>query len=111
MATVDPATHLLTSTYKFGDLYGRRWPFLSLVHLYYFTRRTITRLLNHHGFSIVQIRPHVQRLELDYLLMRAEVVSVRLARSARRVARLLGISGLQAPYWIGQTFVAARKPA
>ena len=88
---------------------GRRWPFLSSVHLYYFTRRTITRLLEMHGFTIVEMRPHVQRLELDYLLVRGEVVSVGLAKSARAVARLLALSRMQAPYWIGQTFVAARK--
>ena len=90
-------------------LLGRRWPFLSSVHLYYFNRRTIARLLTDRGFSIVQMRPHVQRLELNYLLTRGEVVSVALVRAARGAARALGISGLQAPYWIGQTFVAARK--
>jgi SAM-dependent methyltransferase len=88
---------------------GRRWPFLSSVHLYYFTRTTMTQLLQSHGFSVIQVRPHIQRLELDYLLGRADVVSPTLSRTARTVARVLGLSARQAPYWIGQTFIAARK--
>lgn len=90
-------------------LLGRKWPFLSSVHLYYFTRRTIRQLLERHGFEVVDVRPHVQRLELDYLLGRGAVVSRFLADTSRRVARVLGVSRRQAPYWIGQTFVAARK--
>ena len=90
-------------------LLGRRWPFLSSVHLYYFTRDTITRLLERHGFGVLMMRPHVQRLELDYLLSRAAIVSVWLSRLARTVARWLGLSRVQAPYWLGQTFVAARR--
>ena len=92
-------------------LLGRKWPFLSSVHLYYFTRRTIGRLLEKHGFVIVEMRPHVQRLELDYLWSRAEVVSGWPFRLLRRAARSLGLATRQAPYWIGQTFVAARKTA
>ena len=90
-------------------LLGRRWPFLSSVHLYYFTRRTIARLLEPHGFEIVEMRPHVQRLELDYLLSRGAAVSAGLSEASRKAARRLGLSHRQAPYWIGQTFVAARK--
>jgi len=92
-------------------LLGRKWPFLSSVHFYYFTRRTIARLLEAHGFEIVQMRPHVQWLQIDYLLTRAEVVSATPARVLRRIARALGQAKRQAPYWIGQTFVAARKSA
>jgi hypothetical protein len=88
---------------------GRRWPFLSSVHLFYFTRGTIARLLETHQFQVVQMRPHVQRLELDYLLWRARILSVWLAKASRRVASLFGLSARQAPYWIGQTFVAAQK--
>ena len=87
---------------------GRRWPFLSSVHLYYFTRRTMTVLLQKHGFSVVDIRPHVQHLELDYLLMRGATVSGWLSRLLRPVGRLTGLSRRQVPYWLGQTFVAAR---
>jgi SAM-dependent methyltransferase len=90
-------------------LLGRRWPFLSSVHLYYFTRRTMTRLLQTGGFEVVDIRPHIQRLELDYLLSRGDVVSAWLSRVARAAARAARLSRRQAPYWIGQTFVAARK--
>ena len=90
-------------------LLGRQWPFLSSVHLYYFTKATIARLLETHGFDIVEMRPHVQRLELDYLLSRAEVVSRSASKTSRGIARMLGLSARQAPYWMGQTFVAARK--
>jgi SAM-dependent methyltransferase len=90
---------------------GRRWPFLSSVHLYYFTRRTMTRLLENHGLSVVHVRPHVQYLELDYLLKRGAVLSARLSRILRTVARLLGVSRWQVPYWLGQTFMVARRNA
>jgi SAM-dependent methyltransferase len=92
-----------------AQMLGRRWPFLSSVHLYYFTRQTMRRFLEQQGFAIVEMRPHLQRLELDYLLARGEVVSRRVSRWSRRIVRLLGLSNRQAPYWMGQTFVAARR--
>jgi len=61
------------------------------------------------GFSVVAIRPHVQRLELDYILFRGSVISGRLARPARAAARALGLGRTQVPYWLGQTFIAARR--
>jgi len=88
---------------------GRRWPFLSSVHLYYFTRETMKSLLERHGFDVIMMRPHVQRLELDYLLSRGAAVSAALSNSVRAVARLLGLGRREVPYWIGQTFVAARR--
>jgi SAM-dependent methyltransferase len=90
-------------------LLGRKWPFLSSVHLFYFTRRTMRMLLERHGFAVIDMRPHVQRLELDYLLSRTAVLSAALSSVSRGLAKGLGLSGRQAPYWIGQTFVAARK--
>jgi SAM-dependent methyltransferase len=90
-------------------LLGRKWPFLSSVHLYYFTRSTMARFLERHGFAIVEVRPHFQRLELDYLLSRGAVVSGVLSKTSRAMARLGGLSRRQMPYWIGQTFVAARR--
>lgn len=88
---------------------GRRWPFLSSVHLYYFTRHTMRSLLRRHGFEVVDMRAHVQRLELNYLLSRGEVISQAVSNASRAVARTLGLGGRQVPYWIGQTFVAARR--
>jgi SAM-dependent methyltransferase len=88
---------------------GRRWPFLSSVHLYYFTRATLARMLERHGFEVAQQRPHVQWLELDYLLGRGEVISGPLSRWSRALARGLGMANRQVPYWIGQTFVAAHR--
>ena len=88
---------------------GRRWPFLSSVHLYYFTRETMKSLLERHGFEVILMRPHVQRLELNYLLSRASVVSAALSKSIRAVASLLRLGRGEVPYWMGQTFVAARR--
>ena len=90
-------------------LLGRRWLFLTSVHLYYFDRRTITRLLEDSGYRTETVRPHVQRLELDYILFRGSVLSPKLSSIARAVARALGIGRAQVPFWLGQTFVLGRR--
>jgi 2-polyprenyl-3-methyl-5-hydroxy-6-metoxy-1,4-benzoquinol methylase len=88
---------------------GRSWVFLLDVHLYYFTRGTIRKLLEDASFEIVHIRPHFQRLALGYVLRRATPYAGAPARLAERVVRSLGMAEWQVPYWMGQTLVIARK--
>lgn len=90
-------------------LLGRRWLFLTSVHLYYFTRSTMRRMLESAGFTVEVVRPHVQRLELDYVLFRGSVLSDSLSRASRAIVRPLGLGRAHVPYWLGQTFVAARR--
>ena len=92
-------------------LMGRSWVFLLDVHLYYFTRATIARLLADAGFELVSIRPHFQRLGLGYILYRATPYAGVAARVARRVVEGIGVDNWQMPYWMGQTLVIARKRA
>ena len=92
-------------------LMGRSWVFLLDVHLYYFTRATIRKLLEDAGFEIVRIRPHFQRLALGYILRRAAPYAGPPARMAERLFRVLGLAEWQVPYWMGQTLVIARKRA
>ena len=88
---------------------GRRWLFLTSVHLYYFDRRTMRMLLEKTGYSVEQVRPHFQRLELDYILLRGSLLSQALSRLGRAVVKPLGLARTQVPYWLGQTFVLARR--
>jgi 2-polyprenyl-3-methyl-5-hydroxy-6-metoxy-1,4-benzoquinol methylase len=88
---------------------GRRWLFLTSVHLYYFDRHTIRRMLEDAGFAVETVRPHWQRLELDYILYRASVLSEAFSRIARRAVGAVGVGRVQMPYWLGQTFVLARR--
>lgn len=88
---------------------GRRWPFLSSVHLSYFDRRTIREILARTGYRVDRARPHVQRLELDYILLRGSVFSRTLSSAGRAAARCFRLSRLKVPYWLGQTFVIARR--
>ena len=88
---------------------GRSWVFLLDVHLYYFTRATIRKLLEDAGFEIVRMRPHFQRLALGYILRRAMPYAGGPARVAERLLRIMRIADWQVPYWMGQTLVVARR--
>jgi 2-polyprenyl-3-methyl-5-hydroxy-6-metoxy-1,4-benzoquinol methylase len=90
-------------------LMGRSWVFLLDVHLFYFTRATIQKLLQDAGFEIVRTRPHFQRLALGYVLQRALPYAGGPARMTARVIRRLGMAEWQVPYWMGQTVAIARK--
>ena len=92
-------------------LMGRSWVFLLDVHLYYFTRVTIRKLLDDSGFEVVTVRPHFQRLGLAYVLERATPYIGAAARLMIGPIRRLGLASWQVPYWMGQTLVIARKRA
>jgi len=90
-------------------LMGRRWVFLLSVHLYYFTGKTLPRMLAELGFRVVQRRRHWQTLELGYILFRMEAYIKPVARVFGWLAKRLGFYHLQIPYWMGQTLVIAEK--
>ena len=88
---------------------GRFWPFLSSVHLYYFSKVTMREMLKKHGFELIQTRPHTQRLELGYVLHRAGDVLGAPMRVLSRLANKAGAGRSHVAYRLGQTFVAARR--
>ena len=90
-------------------LMGRSWVFLLDVHLYYFTRATLGRLLADAGFTVSVTRPHYQWLELGYVLRRARPYVGLPALLAERASSSVGLHKWRIPYWIGQTLVIARK--
>jgi len=90
-------------------LMGRRWVFLMSVHLYYFNRKTIARLLQPAGFSIIKSFPHVQTLQLSYIIYRMQVHSAILYRIGKAFSDALHLNNLLVPYWIGVNCIAAKK--
>jgi 2-polyprenyl-3-methyl-5-hydroxy-6-metoxy-1,4-benzoquinol methylase len=90
-------------------LMAKKWIFLLSVHLFYFNRRTIKKMLNKEGFKIIKIKPHFQTLSLGYLMFRMKTYSNLLHKIGMPVIKIIGIGNLQIPYWLGQTLVIARK--
>jgi 2-polyprenyl-3-methyl-5-hydroxy-6-metoxy-1,4-benzoquinol methylase len=90
-------------------LMGRRWVFLLSVHLYYFTTRTLSRMLSDLGYKTLKVKRHWQKLELGYILFRMEAYIRPIARALGWVVKRLRLSHLQIPYWMGQMLVIAER--
>ena len=52
---------------------GFKWPFFLNVHLYYFNKKTLSKLLKKHGFKFEKSIMHFQALPIKYILRRAGV--------------------------------------
>jgi len=95
----------------FARLLKRRWWFLLSVHLYYFTRQTIRRLLEQNGFEVIAMQRLYPSLQLGYLFERLEVYSPFVGRSLGSIARALRLHDRSIPYYASQTLVFTRpKP-
>lgn len=107
-----PGGHLVVNYPDYGSvaarLLGRRWPFLLSVHLFYFTRATITRLLKRAGFEVVEIRPFFQTLSAGYVAHRAKAYVSRLGR-VEEFLRASSLGTLPFTYNMGQSLMVARS--
>lgn len=112
-AMVKPGGHLVVNYPDMGSwiarLMGKRWVFVLNVHLYYFTQQTMKKLLDKVGFDVVRVKPHLQTLSLGYLCFRMHAYNRFLSKIGQTVTKYTMTENLQIPYWVGQTFVMARK--
>ncbi len=90
-------------------LAGRNYWFIISVHLFYFTPKTIKKMLEETGFEVVESGPHFQTLELGYLVYRLEAYLPRIAKLMKKVVSLLRMEKALIPYYAAQSRVIARK--
>ena len=92
-----------------SKLMRSKWIFLLSVHLWYFTPKTLKKILSKTGFQPTLFKKHWQTLSLGYLVYRMEEYSKVLAKISGFFVRLLHLGNLSIPYWLGQTLVVAKK--
>jgi hypothetical protein len=88
---------------------GRRWVFLMSVHLYYFNRKTITRLLNKSGLTVQSCSPHFQTLQMGYIVYRMKNHSTVLHYLGSALLAAVRAQAIMLPYWVGINCITARK--
>jgi len=87
-------------------LLGKHWPFFLNVHLFYFTERTLSRLLEKQRFRLQGRFPLWQTLEFGYVLERAAAYLPGMGA----LSKALGpVRRLPVTYQMGQTIFIATK--
>lgn len=102
--------HTMDIESPFARLMRPRWPWLMEMHLYYFSRPTLTALLRSTGLQVVDCRTQGRFLRLGYLTSRLEAFSPMLADTLGRTVGALGLGEVAVPINLGDLFtVYARK--
>ncbi len=70
---------------------GRYWPWYMQMHLFYFSRRTLSRLVENAGYEVLEIRRHRRIVRAAYLVSRLER---RLGVTYPTIARIVDRLGL-----------------
>ncbi|MFL2707198.1 MAG: class I SAM-dependent methyltransferase [Gammaproteobacteria bacterium] len=91
-----------------AKLMGRKWPFYLSVHLLYFSKKTIQKLLKQCGFEIVSYARHWQSLKLGYVFSKATGI-LPFLKFLSPIFNISFIYNLTFTYWIGQSLILAKK--
>lgn len=94
----------------FVKIFGEKWWFLSPVHIYYFTRKTLAKLLEKNGFQTKAMRMHWQTLALGYLFVRFVDYSTLVSKLGTSITKALGLNKFPMRYYASQALAIAQKP-
>ena len=113
-ALLRPGGLLALTTVNYASLgrkiFRRRWPWFMRMHLHYFTRESLSTLVEKQGFEVEGVSTQPKVLKLGYVLERAEGLFGPFARLAGAVARGTSLSDLAVKIDLGDIlFVIARR--
>jgi 2-polyprenyl-3-methyl-5-hydroxy-6-metoxy-1,4-benzoquinol methylase len=103
--------HTMDLDSLFARLMGRRWPWLMEMHLYYYSRKTLTMLMEKTGLQVLTIKAQGRYLRLGYLATRVAAFSQTLGSALEWSFARLHLNGRAIPINLGDLVtVYARKP-
>ena len=103
--------HTMDLDSVFARLMGNRWPWLMEMHLYYFTRQTLTKLMEKAGFQVLSVKAEGRYLRLGYLATRVAALSMTLGQSLQWLFDRLHLAERAVPINLGDLVtIYARKP-
>lgn len=104
------AVHTMDIDSLTARLMGRRWPWLMDMHVHYFSRETLGRLLDRAGFEILWQGAQGRYVTLDYLATRVYRFAGPLGRLMERAVDAAGLGKMTVPLNFGDLFtVYARR--
>jgi predicted TPR repeat methyltransferase len=105
------AVHTMDVESLAARLLGPRWPWLMDMHIHYFSRRTLTQMLQKQGFEVVWHGAQGRYLRLGYLASRLGGVNAGVGRLAANLVWRLHLADVAVPVNFGDLFTAyARRP-
>ncbi len=106
------AVHTMDIDSLTSKVMGGRWPWLMEMHIHYFSRKTLTRMLENNGFEMAWIGAEGRYLSLGYIATRVAGISRPIGRSMSWLINKLGLAEATIPINLGDLMTAyARKPA
>lgn len=104
------AIHTIDIESLFARVMGNRWPWLMEMHLYYFSPRTLSKLLAQNGFQVIRFNAQGRYLRLGYLVTRLEPYNATVSRWLTQIVARLQWGGIAIPINLGDLFTLyARK--
>jgi SAM-dependent methyltransferase len=112
---LEPGGYLVVHTMDldslFARLMGRRWPWFMEMHLFYFTRATLRKMLETAGFTISWMGAQGRYLQAGYLASRVTALFPRMGRLVEWLVEATRLDGRPLRINLGDLFTTyARKP-
>ncbi len=86
---------------------GSRWPWLTRSHLFYFTPKTLAKMLEKAGFKVLEMKTKGRTFSIDYLLKERLGSYHPIFHGLERVVGLLRLGGLRVRINFGDILIAA----
>ncbi len=104
------AIHTIDIESWFARLMGNRWPWLMEMHLYYFSPRTLGKMLEQTGYQVIHSSAQGRFLRLGYFATRIEPYSKLIYRALNTIITRMNWGGVAIPVNFGDLFTLyARK--
>lgn len=108
-----PGGILVINFPDFGSLiariFGSKWWFVFSVHLFYFDRNSMTKILKKNKFKNYRFKKYWQSLSLGYLATTIRLYNKNLSKLMGNIFKILNLDKLKIKYYAGQSTVIARK--
>lgn len=107
-----PHGMIFISTPDFGSVWSRvmkrRWFYILSIHVFYFTKQTLSALLRRAGFEVVATQRYRLRTSLGYVAEKSKNYLGPIGNAFAWLVRALRLENKAVKYWLGQRMFISR---